>query len=172
MPYGLLTDTMLSVVAKYVRDRVVYDLGAGDMQHARQIKALGAENVIGVDTEKMDHGRLPPGVQFVHKRLQDVPTPTPRPDVLFISWPVNRPMPGLVDWTWRAGKVIYLGSNLDGDCCGTPALFEAFLQRDLLEHVTHRRNTLLVLGTPRETLRTPTIEELAGMDYSRVYTWP
>lgn len=172
MGYGNFTVPMATVTAKYVQNRTVYDLGAGDMELARRLKILGAKEVIGIDKEYTRTADvLPENVRFVHARLQDVPLPKVRPEVVVVSWPANTRIAGLIDWVWRAQYVIYLGCNLDGTACGTPPLYEAFLGRKLLEHVPDRSNTLLVLGEPLEHPRSPTLEEQAGMDPSRVYHW-
>jgi len=69
---------------------------------------------------------------------------------------------GLLQALDRADVVIYLGCNTDHSACGSPELFRQLCGRELLGHVPHRRNTLLIYG--RGTRTGPlTGEEFAGL---------
>jgi hypothetical protein len=159
MPFGHLTEEMLEVLAAVVRDQEVYDLGAGDLGHAYRLVRLRASKVVAIDKERLPVPRSPK-ILTVQSYLNRVPVPD-RYDVAFLAWPQNCPLVGLTDWLHAADMVVYLGSNRNGSSCGNPQLFHYLAHRELLAEVEHHRNTLLVLGSWRESPRPMTGEEAA-----------
>jgi len=159
MPFGHLTETMAQTIRTYVEGKRVWDLGSGDFHYARELLLLGADSVLAIDKEW--RGRPPEGVTFRQDYFFDI---TPEPiEVAFISWPANYNLTGLIEILEQAQTVIYLGCNLDGSACGWKGLFEHLTGRELLAHVPHRRNTLLVCGRTLDVPREPTGEERGGL---------
>ena len=148
---------MREAVRPFVAGKTVYDLGAGDCDHARTLVGLGASSVVAID-KVPPVGRVATGVQFIQGYIADVPIPDNVP-VVFLGWPQNYAIPGLLEWLHRAETVVYLGSNLNGSACAFPDVFRHFMTRKLAVYIEDRRNNLLVL---RETLpepRLPVLEE-------------
>jgi hypothetical protein len=163
MGFGLLTKRMMECLPPFIADREVWDLGAGDLDYANTLMHLGAAHVIAID--KSDRGgalRPKKGIEFRCALFRQVEPPPEGIGVAFVSWPVTYAITGLVDLVKRADVVIYLGSNMGGSACGPRELFEHLGQRELLAHVPHRQNSLLVCGGPCER-RTPTPEEYAAL---------
>lgn len=167
MAYGKISPMMEAVLRPLVTGKVVYDLGAGDLQHARHLLRLGARRVVAIDKEpKPTHS---PDIEVVEGYFNQVPVP-PRIEVAFSGWPINTSTPGLVSWLEVAETVVYLGHNFDHSSCGNPALFQHLLRRKLLAWVPHRANTLIVVGEPLAEPREPTPEEAAfGSDTVRYF---
>ena len=164
---GTLYHQMRYELSPYVHQQRVMDLGSGNGVLANILLEVGAQSIIAVDKE--DSGlKNTPQITFMHRGFDEVPLSTV-PSVVFLSWPSNHFLPGLVPLVERAEVVIYLGSNANGNACGFRELFEHFLTRRLLLHLPRERNTLLVLGQPAKTIRTPTQEELGAIDQSQVY---
>lgn len=178
-------------IQEHVRGQRVMDLGAGDLTWAKNLCWLGAREVIAVDKDPrvlqypsipiepnkdwyMNKDILntsittPHSIKGVYAYFQEV-NPDTVPPVVFLSWPQNYYMEGLLPLVERAEKVIYLGTNLDGSECGFPALFEHFLQRRLIEYVPTKKNSLLVLGERLPTPRKPTLEETGALDKSQIH---
>lgn len=163
MPCGTLTQEMEALLAPLVADRVVWDLGAGDLVYAHRLLALGASTVVAVDKEL--HGINSVWDTRIHilGTSFDRLVPPARIEVAFLSWPQNYPMPALEHLLTRADIVIYLGCNTGGSACGTPRLLTRLMTRELLGHVPLRRNTLLVYGEPRKRSGPMTGEEFAAL---------
>lgn len=158
MPYGNLTIQMRDALAPVVKGRTVYDLGAGDCDHGRTLHNLGGSRVVCLDKEEPPV--IPKGVEFLHGYIHQTPIPADL-DVLFLGWPQNYHIPGLVFWMAAAKTVIYLGHNFGGTACGFTAMFEHLLTRRLTLHIPNERNTLLVVEEPLASPRSPTPEEEA-----------
>ena len=159
MPYGNLTLQMRDALAPLIKGRLVYDLGAGDCDHGRTLYNLGAGQVVCVDKE--DTPLVPKNVVFVHGYIDRIPIPADL-DVLFLGWPQNYHIPGLVHWMEAAKTIIYLGHNFGGTACGFPAMFEHLLTRRLTLYIPNERNTLLVVEEPlAQSPRSKTPEEAA-----------
>jgi len=150
-------------MASHVADRVVWDLGAGDLVRARHMLDLGAREVVAVDKGWYDTpDAADPRLRPITAYFEAVEVPDSI-EVVFLGWPMNYPMPGLSRLLDVAEVVIYLGSNTGGSACGSPGLHDLLRVREPLAYEEHRRNTLIVYGnTPRES---PLLaEEFAAMD--------
>lgn len=162
MSWGGLTPEQELQVQENVRGRVVWDLGAGDCTISLQILAWGASRVVAVDVKPAPHG-LPqdPRLTYVQTLFRDW-GPEESAEVVFLSWPDNRELPGLVELCDRAPRVLYLGRNTDFTTCGFPRLFEHFRSREVEAMVRHPANDLIVYG-PRRVTRAPVPEETAAL---------
>ncbi len=164
MSYGLLSVKMLETIRPLVAGKTVVDLGAGSCDKAVILKGLGAA-VIAIDKSFM---RPIEGIEqhcgyFVEFADLDDRTLPEEIDVAFVSWPQNYRLNGLVRILERAGTVIYLGSNTDGNACGHRDLFLHMLTRKLEAYVPDRKNSLVVVGEALGRMRKPTFEEKAGL---------
>ena len=165
MSHGKLSSAQARIVAAFVKDELVHDLGAGDLELARQLIALGARGVVAVD-KNPTHKRVPL-VRQVASHFHAFEEPI---EVAFVSWPVNWQDLGVVGLVKRAPLVIYLGTNMDGIACGTGELYWDLSKREVLAHEPHPKNTLIVYGH-RSVTRDPLPEEIAGMDPTRLYRY-
>lgn len=147
MPHGRLTRTMERQIATVIRGREVWDMGAGDLTHARKLVELGASKVIAVDKGYADHHEAPAGIEMVGAYYEHITLPEGIIDVMFLSWPTNTPaIHGLLPLIEVARTVIYLGCNTGGTSCGTPEMWMRLASRSILAHVPNRQNTLIVYG--------------------------
>ena len=170
--YGCLNEVQEKALIPFLQGRVVTDLGCGDCGWTRFILEQGASRVVAVDKEnfvkKPDWWRGRP-VKFVHQQFVDFHDPV---DVAFVSWPLNSysGTRGLIDIMDRAATVIYLGSNVSGNSCGSPQFFDNLLSREIKVYEP-ARSTLIVYGgrLPEGHKRKPYHEEWAGMELSTVY---
>lgn len=158
-PFGQPTGAQEEVVKKYVKGKVVHDLGAGRLALAAWLAHLGARKVIAIDEI---HPRVdtPKGVKFVWESFCVYEAPI---DTAFLSWPASWGPQGLIELVSRARIVIYLGSCIDGNACGDNDLYEHFLHRELLEYLPHRANSLQVMGKHLKRKRPPTGEEVGAL---------
>ena len=163
MSHGKLSSAQARIVAAFVEGELVHDLGAGDLELARQLIALGARGVVAVD--KNPSQKRVPLVRQVMSHFHAFEEPI---EVAFVSWPVNWQDLGIVGLVKRAPLVIYLGTNMDGIACGTGELYWDLSKREVLAHEPHPKNTLIVYGH-RSVTREPLPEEVAGMDPTRLY---
>lgn len=156
--HGTLTREQSNVLAAFVRDRVVHDLGAGTDELSDLLVEYGAEKVIAIDKAWLGR-EASPKVEvhncYFHKFSG------PDPDIAFLSWPVNWKVDGLIEILEKARLVIYLGTNTGGSACGWPDLFEHLLRRSIVAHAPDWRNTLTVYGSPCEMQGPRTGEEFA-----------
>lgn len=163
MTYGRMDISQRRAVADAVRGETVIDLGCGDLGWAAMlIGECLAERVIAVDIRPAQVNLAPDKIQVVESRFADYDGEVP--DIAFLSWPVNRPLPGLLRLVEQIPIVIYLGKNTDGSACGWPDLFEHFSHRALTLHMPRRSNTLTVYGEPCDA-RQLTGEEIAARFY-------
>lgn len=160
MAYGLLTPEMGEILRPHIAGVEVWDLGAGDLVYSRRLLALGAKSVVAVDKSEMPED---PTVKRVWAYFKDVAVPEGGIAVALVAWPQNTPLHGLVDILTRCRKVVYLGSNTDGNACGNTGLFSHFLSRQVLAHVPYRRNSLVVYGEMTAESRHPLPEEWAAL---------
>ena len=164
MAFHRLNQLQQDALQDYIIDQTVYDLGAGDCSSSVLLAELGADAIIAVDKEcfPVQH----PQVKQLNLRFEELLPDVDSIDVAFISWPLNRFNPNLLELIRMSQIVIYLGSNTGGNACGDPAYFEEFCHRELLEYVPDRRNTLIIYG---ETLAEPRAftglygEEVSGL---------
>jgi hypothetical protein len=150
-------------VEEFVRDKKVIDLGCGDAGWTEMMVIMGPKLIIAVDKQLPRDTGPPRQIKWVEKTFQDYENEGGEvPEVAFVSWPVNRPLPALLRMVQKAKVVIYLGKNTDGTSCGWPELFAHFSGRELLRHVPKRANTLTVYGGPVDEPRMLTGEEVAA----------
>lgn len=161
MPFGQFNPKQRQLVAKAVKGRTVYDLGAGDLQLSKELVDLGALKVVAIDKEAPFSWKGDPRIEvrraYFHA-IKDEPI-----EVAFVSWPSNYVDWDLIRLVSRAQQVVYLGKNTDGTSCGSVNLFEHFMTRELVGHAPDRPNTLLVYGQPQESERDRVGEELAAL---------
>lgn len=138
--YGRLNARQEKALRPLIKDRVVHDLGAGDLQLTKRLVGFGARQVIAVDVLDPRSVVVPPGVQYVQSPFLDFKGEI---DVAFISWPANHSSVGLSALARRAASVIYLGKNTDGSMCGTSDLFCHLVMRKVEVYVPDRVNTLI-----------------------------
>jgi hypothetical protein len=171
MTYGKLNKKQIASVRKLVRGRVVHDLGAGNLDLAHVLATMGAKCVIAIDEVSLTPD---PVHAAIVRRVQSFDDVREEVDVAFLSWPYNVPDAALIDILGRAHTIIYLGKNTDSVACGTPALFELFTRRCVLDYQPDKRNTLIAYRGKR-TAREVTVlrgEERAGlMSRERVMTF-
>lgn len=146
MPYGKLTPEMEEAIRPWVEGKRVWDLGAGDLDYAIRLRDLGAE-VTAVDKTPMPEVR---DIETIEARFDEVsllPLWVPY-DTVFLSWPYNYEVDGLLRLVAKAPVVIYLGCNREseGSSCGGPDIWTHFMGRTLLRLVEHKRNDLMVYG--------------------------
>lgn len=170
--FGRLDDAQWRVFAQHVRGKVVVDLGAGNCGLAERAASV-AKRVVAIDSDHLSSSRFAAvkaaGIEYHQARFEDVAVNleryAPPGAVAVVSWPwadLSHEQ-ALVSILARTGRVLYVGKNTDGTACGGVRLFEHFLRRKLLAHVSRKRNTLLVLGKATRSLRPPTGEELGGL---------
>lgn len=160
MPYGNLNLKMREALVPFIKGRTVYDLGAGDCDHGRTLRDLGAARVVCLDKEAIPV--VPSNVEFRQGYFAHLEVPSDL-DVVFLGWPINYPCEGLREWIGAAKAIIYLGHNFDGTACGTPELFAALQARQLLCYIEDPRNALIVVGDFLAEPRPPTSEEVAAL---------
>jgi len=146
VPYGNLTPDMEATIKEFVVGKTVWDLGSGDFAYARKLLEWGAQHVVAVDKEPL--GTEPDGCTCIETYFHSVRIPRGGIGVVWLSWPQNCPLPGLVQILERVPLVIYLGSNTGGSACGNPPLWDHFTQRTILHYTPHRQSSLIVYGWP------------------------
>ena len=170
-----LTSQIIEALRPYVSEKVVVDLGAGDMRlTALCARKLGAARVLAVDKEfggvPRGRGVVPhpwlPRTTVLRSYFADVRADICVADLALVSWPANHAMPGLVHLLSCAKVVAYIGRNdaEDGTACGPRDLFEHMLSRDLLAVVEHADNDLVIVGAliPAGARRAPSKPEADG----------
>lgn len=166
---GQLTDDQESVLSGEVRDQVVYDLGAGSCRLSYRLLELGASKVIAVDRNPdPDPKNHPDQVEYRRAYFHELDPITE--GLAFVSWP-QQYLQGLVKLVKKAPKLVYLGCNTDYTACAPTEFWEHVTRRELLYHVPHHRNTLLVYGKRTSEQRELVLEEKAGLDRSKVYSY-
>jgi len=142
MACGKLFPDQIETIKPHVMGQRVHDLGAGTTDRASQLLALGATHVTLVEKEQL-RGALDSRMTSIQCYFEEFTEEAP---LIFLGWPGNYLLHGLIPIVERAQKVIYLGKNTDFCACGFRELFEHFVQREVLEYVPHRRNTLIIYG--------------------------
>lgn len=155
MPCGLLTMRMANAIRPFVTDRTVWDLGAGDLGYSRKLLELGACGVTAVD-KSFSRVTPDPQIILVEQGFNDI-TP-PKIDVAFLSWPWATQIPGLIRLLQASRIVIYLGCNTDGTACGPKPVFHYLTRREIIWHLPHPRNSLIIYG-PTEAPGRPLVGE-------------
>lgn len=162
MPYGNLSLAMREALKPIVKGRVVYDLGAGDLDHAKTLLRCGASAIMAIEKDPLPvtlHPSL--NITLIESLIASVPVP-PDLDVVFLGWPQNYFIPGILTWMKAAKTLIYLGHNFDGTACGFPDMFEHMQERRLDLHIPDARNTLIVVSERLNFPRHSTPEEAAA----------
>lgn len=157
-----MTESMKATIRNHVQGKVVWDLGAGNLWHSHMALELGANRVIAVEKEPTQ-GPWDPRIEILSVPFERIPHPIEALDVAYLSWPINRHTPGLLAMLSLSRTVIYLGSNTGGNACGTRTLFNHLLSREVLGHVPHPRNTLIIYGGLQQRHRPPLPEEWAAL---------
>jgi hypothetical protein len=166
-------------VRYYVRNQLVYDLGAGLLGWAEKLAQFGAEHVTAVDDIYKDPRENvlnncrawkkcePANVTLDDRSFREFHRTGPNAlHTAFIAWPHNTygKTMGLELLASKAKTVIYIGKNLDGTACGSPHLWDHLSQRKVLCFLPAVRNSLIVYGRvlkePRQLLR----EEKGALD--------
>lgn len=159
--WAKLTQRQREVFGWAVHGRDVVDLGCGEMELSVEALKAGARSVLAIDKQPPTKARkLSRKMEFRQAYFADI---REAPDLLLLSWPVNWSTPGLLALARAAKGIVYIGSNTDGNACGTPDLFREFETRDLLAYIPTKANTLIVLGTWLHGTRKPTAEEAHGL---------
>ena len=162
--YGRISEEQQGVIRRFVKDRVVTDLGAFKLAYSELLLTLGAKAVIAVDKEYM--GTPPdPRITCVEELFADYRSEI---DTAFVSWPANYEN-GLVDCVKDAKRIIVVSKNTDGTSCGTPEFYEKLLWRKLDAYVPDKSNSLIVVSRPLKHRRKPRGEENAGRYVNRYY---
>jgi|RhiMethySRZTD1v2_1073278.scaffolds.fasta_scaffold81067_7 hypothetical protein len=161
--WGTLNVEQTVALRSVILNQTVHDLGAASMGLSRQLVQLGAAQVVAVDLYFDGNNRpLPPTIRKVRSDFSDYYEPI---DIAFASWPLNR-WSGIEQLIARAPVVIYLGSNSDGNACGSEKFWDIVTRRQVIAHVPHRENTLIIYGAERERRRYLP-EEYAAVDSQR-----
>lgn len=186
--YGHLTEAQWALIGQHVSGKLVHDYGAGNMAKALKLLALGASQVLAVDSDLTGHHLESATLKVMRGTFGELrralakvpPEATVYPDVAFVSWPWLSPREAvaLADLAGTADVVVYVGKNTDGTACGHPRFFRPLLRRRLLAYLPERRSTVIVLGDPLPggELREPTGEEAAAVDdtyypYDEALSW-
>ncbi len=147
---GAINELQADAISAQVKDKVVHDLGAGDLQLSIALLHLGARKVVAVDklyerfrivSALQKEGLEPVGEHFDRYAACD-----PDIDVAFVSWPVVYATQGLATLVARARLVIYLGTNFGGTSCGSIELWQHLTRRSVERVVDNHRNTLIIYG--------------------------
>lgn len=167
MPFGLLTDEMITTIQPLVAGKSVWDFGAGDMTYALMMHEMGA-HVTAIDKEDMPDVRGVRRLQCAFSVLQEARTEPLDIDVAFVSWPVNYSC-DLGDLVDSVPVVIYLGLNCShrGTACGGPGFWASVVGRERLHVIEHVRNNLIVYGprkNPYDTSWRPLDEEKEALN--------
>lgn len=144
--------------------RVVWDLGAGSgCFSAEHLLNLGALGVIAVDKEEM----VPPkfGILPIQGYFQDIKLPEEGISVAFLGWPQNRPL-HLKRILTQSAYIIYIGSNVNGNACGDPALYEHLTRLEIVEHWSCSENTLTIYSNHVRSTR-----GMTGEEYAATHPW-
>ena len=167
MSHGVLQPEQRKALRPFVHERIVHDLGAGDLSLARVLLKLGAREIVAVDKET-PRARPPDKIKVVKSPFQAY-TPGDL-DVAFLSWPANYYLRGLIRLLQKAKTVVYLGKNTDGTACGFDEMFAYLTKRQVAAHVPHPDNTLIVY-TAQTCRREPLEDEYAALHQERIYSF-
>lgn len=159
--FGRLNQAQKDTIRPFVQGQRIHDLGAGDLGLASELLQLGAKHIMAIDKEEAPSRAHDPAITYTRGLYSAFPDL--RPEIAFLSWPINHVLPDLNRIVSNAKTVVYLGKNTDGTSCGDRSLFQEFVWRELLAYVPDRQNTLIVLGKRLENLREPMGEERAGL---------
>ena len=161
MSYGSMSDAQCEAFKPFVIGKTIHDLGSGDGVLALLMAQIGAKKVIAVDKQDFPRAaKFAAQIEFRSTLFEDFNESV---ETIFLSWPDNHPLEGLLPLVTQAKTVIYLGKNTDGSVCGWPELFKEFSGREILKHLPERKNTLTIYG-PTRLNRPMTGEEFAAIN--------
>jgi hypothetical protein len=163
MSYGALSPAQAEAIRPYIEGKTVYDLGAGDLQLAKQLLRLGSGHVVAVDKDYPPLP-LPDNLSYTMGYIASIKETV---EVAFVAWPVNWEV-GLATLFSRIGVVIYLGTNTGGSACGNTSMWEHLITREWLVHLPERANTLVVYG-PNRVVRPQLREESCALDLETMH---
>lgn len=161
------------LLERHIIGRQVHDLGSGDFVLSRLAIDLGARYVHAVD-KRYKHGvltGLPPRIRPVGEYFADYAKHNRALDVALISWPQQYAVDGLISLACVANTVIYIGSNFDGVSCGPTTLFRYLRTREVVAHLSHEVNSIIVYGKHLTGSRALLPEEYAGLYREKVYAY-
>lgn len=149
----------------FVAGAEVHDLGAGDLRQCDDLLSLGVRSIIAVD-KRYAHARrvgTPGRIKITGDSFDEYAGRRPRIDIAFVSWPEAYAPQALVDLVAPARLVVYIGSNFDGTVCGSHALWQHLVRRQVLVSVSAPSETLIVYGPIVDHPRRLLPEEYAGI---------
>ena len=162
--YGHFSPEMKEMVKPYIQGKHVWDLGCGTMVHAMWCCQNKASLVTAIDKSAPALIPVEEKLFFIHQPFSQVKVPG-HIDVAWVSWPANYYCPGLLSLLKVASTIVYIGSNLNGNACGTLELFRHFCQRPILEHVQDYSNSFVIYGESANKSR----EEGLWEEYAAVW---
>jgi len=161
--FSRMTIAQAKALRRYVTGVTVVDLGGGEGHQALSLIRLGAKSVTLIDEYRykfLKHLKL----RVVKKTFNDAFKAQKHYGLAFISWPLNKTMPGLLDFIDQAPVVAYLGKNTDGTACGWHEFWVHLAKRELITEVRDRANTLLIYGQDwHKDIQLRCEEEVAGL---------
>lgn len=163
---GVLSLQQMRAVREVVKGRVVTDLGAGTGRLSIAMVGLGATEVIAVDQEIVGFGTLPQ-IRPVLAQFRDYHEEI---DVALVSWPEQFANHGLTRLAASAETVIYLGTNMGGTVCAPMDFWQVFRFREVLVHLPHYKNTLIIYGK-KEVTRPLMPEEFAALNMEKIWSF-
>jgi len=167
---------MEEILREYVEGRTVLELGAGNLRDARALLELGARSVHCLDKSPVpdsDRDALgrDPRLSWQRGYFEEHLYLAPRYDVLFISYPIMRPLGLAYMVAPREDQVVvYRGQNLEGTVCGSRAFWQVLSTREVLKASRVGLESLIVYGSRRDVDRDILLEERGGLDRSKIYS--
>ena len=170
--WGKRTRQIDCVISKFVRNKNVFDLGAGSGELSMALlNEFNANLVYAVDCKETYIKDVSDRLIVIQDEFKNIFDLVKSSDIAFVSWPVNY-RNGLPSLIREFNTVIYLGSNVGCNSCGTVNLFQHFLTRKILAHIPFKRNSLTVYGALQKEKRfKKTGEEIAGLNPEIYYTF-
>ena len=164
------TADQLQALKTACKGKVVLDIGGFDASLANEVINGGATKVTVLDKENPTMSQnLHPGkitqhmatfAEFARNNQQNW-------EVGIISWPANNEfaMRPVVEILKRCKQIIYLGSNQEGTQCGTLALWEYLVTRNVEQAIETRNQQFIVYGhQPRPAGSALLKEEVDGLE--------
>lgn len=150
--YGKLTPTQIKLLTPVVQNKDVVDIGGGSGWLSNLCDTLGG-NVTCLD--RMPTGQLQPKVKSVTSDMNSLAAKKlyQQADTLLLCWPVNNPTVERLLTNLPNGKtLIYIGSNHDGNACGTEDFWRKLVHNAVIGHCSDLRNHMIIyeLGKKRQ----------------------
>lgn len=164
--YGRPTPIQEGIIEQYVKGKEVHDIFAGALYLSHRMLEMGAKRVHAIDSQLAAKNnadlRIVQHAVTVEEFLKHR---SGRRVTAFISWPDHFVTRGIGLLLARFSKVLYLGCNTGGTRCGSEALWQDLLTREVLEYAPDKKNTLIVYGKKRHFLIRPMMgEEFAAWE--------